>query len=1031
MKKLGCSLLACLLSLPAAARAADDDRAAVEAVVREFYTAYAAGDPAKVLSLWAPSSPDLPRAKRMIPDELRVKQIHVDSLQIAGVTVSGDAAQVDVVAQVRRVPRLRGRADDRAERRRVELARVDGRWRIVRMPAAEDDIIEKIIAAPSGDTAAAVAAEHAGEMSPAFVRAAWVRAFRLGLDRRTGIPDARLARIAAEVAERIGDETGRAAAIAVRAEADLRDPKGPDYDRLIRSVRDVLPVLEAKGDPDELARALNTLALLLLQIDLTSDEAEELLVRAVALHDSIEDSYLIYKAATILGEARLARQDYASAYRYYEDGLAAAIAGNLPGGQAALERIIGHLLELQNDPELAIAHYRRALELTEHVPTKVLALLGLARIYELFGDHAKAEESALNARSLADPTQQRLVGIASLVALGELKAARGDRAAARALVDEALSLSRTLKYEQGIVTALPPLGRILLDGKQYDEALKVSAELGEIAARNSSPGSEGYESLLLAARAHRALGDAEQAKAAYRGAIEHVESVRGTISGGDRELRLFIEPFSVMYTELADLLLEGGDAEGALLVAERGRARVLLESIGKERRDLAQLMSAGDRSAYEALVRELKDTNRKVVDARARGADKASIDALTQSQRSAQLAIEAFERRLSAIEPRIRAARAEVALVDPKRLDALVPRDDLALIEFVINDAQTIAFVVRHGRDGATLAHRRIAVSRVELERRVDDLVQRLGRRDLDYRTAARSLYDLLLAPLQDELRGARVYGIVPDGALWRLPFEALVAPDGTFLVERTACFYVPSLSVYREIVSKHQGASAAKQTLVAFGNPLVAAETRKGVVSAYRGADLGALPHAEEEVKAIARIYGARSSVFVRAEANEETAKREMVRARVVHFATHGLVDDQNPMFSQIVLSRSAGSGEDGVLQPWEIMRLDLAADLVVLSACETARGRFGAGEGMIGMSWALFVAGCPTAVASQWKIGSRSTSGLMIAFHRELKRLSGNGSPFAKAQALRAGQRALIGDRATHHPFFWAGFVLIGSGS
>jgi CHAT domain-containing protein len=111
--------------------------------------------------------------------------------------------------------------------------------------------------------------------------------------------------------------------------------------------------------------------------------------------------------------------------------------------------------------------------------------------------------------------------------------------------------------------------------------------------------------------------------------------------------------------------------------------------------------------------------------------------------------------------------------------------------------------------------------------------------------------------------------------------------------------------------------------------------------------------------------------------------------------------------------------------------MRLDLKADLAVLSACETARGRFGGGEGIIGLTWALFVAGVPATVVSQWKVESASTRDLMLGFHRRLQahQASGN-SKASKAEALRHAAIALLRNPATSHPFYWAGFVLVGDG-
>src|SRR5262249_44773243 len=109
-------------------------------------------------------------------------------------------------------------------------------------------------------------------------------------------------------------------------------------------------------------------------------------------------------------------------------------------------------------------------------------------------------------------------------------------------------------------------------------------------------------------------------------------------------------------------------------------------------------------------------------------------------------------------------------------------------------------------------------------------------------------------------------------------------------------------------------------------------------------------------------------------------------------------------------------------VLEAWELMNLKLNADLVVLSACDTARGRISRGEGVVGLAWAVFVAGCPSTVVSQWKVDADATTALMIAFHKNLK------AGIGKAEALRRAQVSLIRSPQHGHPFYWGAFVIVG---
>jgi CHAT domain-containing protein len=177
--------------------------------------------------------------------------------------------------------------------------------------------------------------------------------------------------------------------------------------------------------------------------------------------------------------------------------------------------------------------------------------------------------------------------------------------------------------------------------------------------------------------------------------------------------------------------------------------------------------------------------------------------------------------------------------------------------------------------------------------------------------------------------------------------------------------------------------------------------------------------------------LYGsARSKVYVGAEAREDRVKSEAGQAGILHFTTHGTLNNASPMYSYLTLAEG-GPNDDGLLEAWELMQLDLKAELAVLSACETARGRIGAGEGVIGFSWAMFIAGVPSIVVSQWKVESAGTRDLMVNFHRGIISPAGpKQTKTTKSDALRQAALKLMRNPQTSHPFYWAGFVLVGEG-
>src|SRR5262249_38665565 len=221
----------------------------------------------------------------------------------------------------------------------------------------------------------------------------------------------------------------------------------------------------------------------------------------------------------------------------------------------------------------------------------------------------------------------------------------------------------------------------------------------------------------------------------------------------------------------------------------------------------------------------------------------------------------------------------------------------------------------------------------------------------------SQELYRLLLKPAEKQLQNKTSLVISPDGPLWDLPFQVLQSEAGRYLIEDAAISYIPSLSVLREIQLARKKKQAPTQTsLLGLGNPMLASQSIESAKFLLRDEKLDPLPEAEREVQALERLYGKTTSkVYIGAAAREEVVKQDSNRYRILHLATHGILNDASPMYSNVMLSQAPGkSNEDGLLEAWEIMNLNLDADLVVLSACETARGRVSAGEGMIGLSWA-----------------------------------------------------------------------------
>jgi CHAT domain-containing protein len=666
---------------------------------------------------------------------------------------------------------------------------------------------------------------------------------------------------------------------------------------------------------------------------------------------------------------------------------------------------IAEIHERLGNSEIALRHYEEARRFAhaDRSPEGQLTTAWKVALQErALGNAERARWTFEDARGLYQYLAELEPMVQNQTSLAALQLDLGEAAESERSLEEALAvIAANVIPPQFVADVYLQRSRLRLVQGRPEEAL-ADARL----AREQAAGGSRAEALTAEGRALRWLSRNTDAEEVLRAAIDLVEVELSQLpvdeTGGATLLAAKLAP----YRELLDLLVEQGCAREALTVAERMRARSLRETLEHGRVDLSAGLDAAQRERERALEQALADVNRKLLAA----GGTAGKARLQQERDDTRLALRQFRSELSAAHPQLDRRRPEGASHGELLLPSIAPGE--LVLELAVLEHALIVFALR--KSEVTVS--RIAVSRDRLERQIGAFVTALEQRDLGYTKDARALYDLLLRPVAEQLRAATSLRIVPDGALWRLPFHALVDGRGRHLVGRMPVAYSPSLAMTRTPV-----AAGPRRTLLAFGDPVILAETAQATRSVYRDVTLGRLPEAAEEARAIARLYRD-AHVRIGADAREAAFKDDAPAYRVLHLAAHSIVDDRTPMFSSIVLSASGDNPlEDGLLEAREIAGLDLRADLAVLSACETARGAVTAGEGMVGLSWAFLAAGVPTTVVSQWKVGSASTAALMIEFHRRLR-----GGRTA-AEALRAAMLELRRDPRWRHPFYWAPFTAI----
>jgi len=311
----------------------------------------------------------------------------------------------------------------------------------------------------------------------------------------------------------------------------------------------------------------------------------------------------------------------------------------------------------------------------------------------------------------------------------------------------------------------------------------------------------------------------------------------------------------------------------------------------------------------------------------------------------------------------------------------------------------------------------------MELAVRVSEFREQLARNSPAFKQNAKFIYDALLADGMPLLKDKKHLVIVPSGMICDVPFQALMNENGRYLIEDFSISYTPSLTALAKIRANRQKVAGQKYDgdFLAFGNPKLSAETVAKLRSRYRDGKLENLPEAESEVKTIGKFYS-NNRIFVGRNATESVWQTEASKYRILHLATHGLSDGEKPLYSHVLLSADANG--DGLIEAREIVEMSLTAEMVVLSACETARGREIDGEGMVGLAWAFAAAGVPTVVASQWKVDSENTADLMVDFYSAINENKQN----SKAEAMRRTALEKLAAEKPRHPFYWAGFAVYG---
>jgi CHAT domain-containing protein len=819
-----------------------------------------------------------------------------------------------------------------------------------------------------------------------------------------------------------------------------RDPFG----RLL----EVVDVAQDAGLPEEEATALANIASIYSSLG-ESNEAINYLMQAREIFRKIGETDWEGRTLSGIGSAYASQGNYQAAIDHFNLAIPLMHAAKRPNPEAGTMNALAEAYERLGAPEKAIESYGKVAELNK---TSTVSIL--------------------------NPYARSRVGLAQVLT------ARGERNKAIELLNEALELAT--KYPPYLATQRGNLylriGLAFDKLREGDQTLEAFRKALEAARAIKSSGDEAA-ALYEIARVQRNSGQLTDARANAESAIQIIESKRLRI--GDPQLRAsYLSTVRQRYDLLTDILMRAHQQQPnagldalALQNSERARARVLLDMLREARAEIRQGVDAKLLALETRLRQTLNAKAQQQTNLLMNKAAPQQLTAIDNELRQLNIEYQQVETEIRAKSPHY-ANLTQPQIFGAKEIQDQVLEPNTALVEYQLGDERSYVWVLTKDHLASFELPGRAKINKAAL--RTYELLTARQRRplgetpaqrqarvalaDREYPTAALALSQMILAPAIGGLKTRRLL-IVADGALQYVPFAALPSPQSTQpLIADYEIVMLPSASVLAALRKETNGRASAPRTIVTLADPVFDKDdprvhskplarnagrttardaakptsadnnksldlerTLRGFTDDETGNPLSRLPFTRDEAKAILSVASPGSTMT----ATDFKASRltaidpQLSQYRIVHFATHALLNAQRPELSGVVFSLvdEKGLPQDGFVRLNEIYNLNLPADLVVLSACQTALGKDVNGEGLVGLTRGFMYSGAPRVMASLWNINDSVTADMMKRFYREM--LTKGASP---AAALRESQLQMLRQKQRATPYYWSAFVLQG---
>ena len=711
----------------------------------------------------------------------------------------------------------------------------------------------------------------------------------------------------------------------------------------------------------------------------------------------------VSRASTLMGKALMtatAQADSGTELRYLE--------------------IVGNGFNALNRTSEAMFFFNRAIAIAndDHdVGTPFMAYEGKAEALATSGKMGEAE--SLMQSTLAEAQKQKMIEHQGqdMLILGEFATKLKQKAQAEAYFREAFESATQMGLPRVAMQSSFDLSNLLQeqgDPQRAEDALKKGLQISRTVA-------DTYylpRALDELAQLKEKTGHFEQAHNLYTQAEDAIDGMLLRFPGAYSESSL-LSTMSDTYLDDFELSAKQDDVSAAFDAIERARGRSILDNMRSKANQTL------DSPANSAVQQQISQIQSQLLDSNDPAARATLLESLTEQEYKLGYIDEALssEQRSVTTHP--------VAL---KTAQASLSNDE-AILEYVLADPTSYCLALT--RTAAALV--RLQAGRKQIEeltsQYVADVMQgKSGTQE------AQELYGLLFKPLPESLRLTRLV-IIPDGSLHNVPFDALVGPDGQYVLQSHTVSYAPSATVLDFLQNRHR-AHQPQMAFLGVGDVPYDMESRadgsgptggvartvsRGVYD-ISGAHLYPLPETRAElISASQALQEPNQTVLLLGDraTKAEFTSQPLAQFKIIHFAVHGISTPNFPERDALVLGRQPNSTDDGLLQVRQIAQLQLNADLVTLSACNTGTGKLEGEEGIIGLTQAFLFAGARTVASSLWPVDDTSTEILMTQFYAHLAR----GED--EALALRQAKLDYLKENPDKPPIFWAPFVLVGDAS